>query len=212
MKKILFLLLFAPSLFGQKKDSLLRLINSPRAVDDTLMCRRYVLLIDSEVNIDGWIGYNTEMGRICNARLKTQLSLQEKVAYINFLGIFYNNLGIINSNKKQLTTAEKYYQIAIKLHKTSGDDYNLSIDYQNLAITYNRLGMPEKNIEYSKKALQICENRKDSTRIAAIYGDIGYVTADNGAVNLGVEIMMKSIKMSEKIKDVDIKIDRKSVM
>ena len=109
MKKILFLLLFAPSLFGQKKDSLLRLINSPRAVDDTLMCRRYVLLIDSEVNIDGWIGYNTEMGRICNARLKTQLSLQEKVAYINFLGIFYNNLGIINSNKKQLTTAEKYY-------------------------------------------------------------------------------------------------------
>ena len=205
MKKILFLLLFAPSLFGQKKDSLLRLINSPRAVDDTLMCRRYVLLIDSEVNIDGWIGYNTKMGNICNARLKTKLPLQEKLAYINFLGIFYNNLGIINSNKKQLTTAEKYYQIAIKLHKTSGDDYNLSIDYQNLAITYNRLGMPEKNIEFSKKALQICENRKDSTRIAAIYGDIGYVTADNGAVNLGVEIMMKSIKMSEKIKNVDIK-------
>ena len=205
MKKILFLLLFAPSLFGQKKDSLLRLINSPRAVDDTLMCRRYVLLIDSEVNIDGWIGYNTKMGMICNARLKIQLPFKEKLAYINFLGIFYNNLGIINSNKKQLTTAEKYYQIAIKLHKTSGDDYNLSIDYQNLAITYNRLGMPEKNIEFSKKALQICENRKDSTRIAAIYGDIGYVTADNGAVNLGVEIMMKSIKMSEKIKDVDIK-------
>ena len=205
MKKILFLLLFAPSLFGQKKDSLLRLINSPTAIDDTLMCSRYVLLIDSEINIDGWIGYNTKMGIICNSRLKTKLSLKEKLAYINYLGIFYNNLGIINSNKKQLTTAEKYYQIAIKLHKTSGDDYNLSIAYQNLAITYNRLGIPEKNIEFSKKALQICENRKDSIRIAAIYGDIGYVTADNGAVNLGVEIMMKSIKMSEKIKDIDIK-------
>ena len=101
MKKILFLLLFAPSLFGQKKDSLLRLINSPGAVDDTLMCSRYVLLIDSEVNIDGWIGYNTKMGSICNARLKTQLPLKEKLSYINFLGIFYNNLGIINRSEER---------------------------------------------------------------------------------------------------------------
>jgi two-component system, LytTR family, sensor kinase len=206
MNKILLLLLCCSySILGQNKDSLLRLVNTPNAPNDTLKCRRYVTLIDSEVNIDGWYNYNIQLGQISASKLKTKLNAKERQAYINFLGVYYNNTAIIYSNKKQLDMAEKFYQTSIKLHKIGHDDHNLSIAYQNLAITYNRLNKPAKNIEYSKKALQIVENKKDSIRIAAIYGDIGYVTADNGAVNLGVDYLMKSIQMAEKIKATQVK-------
>ncbi len=206
MKKfILLFLLFSLNLTAQKIDSLLRLINSPKATVDTLMCLRYLELIDLESNINIWKKYNYKLGHICNSKLKSKISTQEKAKYLNLLGIYFNNLGLISSNENQLASAEKYYHWAAKIHKFTKDDARLALAYQNLAIIQVRKGEPSQNIFYAKKALQISEKLKDSSRIASIYGDIGYVNAENGAENLGIEYFMKAINICDKINDEDTK-------
>lgn len=201
MRKIIILisiLFFQTIINAQDKDSLLTVIKNYKK-QDTILCNRLSLLIDLENDPAIWSKYNEKLGSIALSKIKTVKNKIELNTFYDYYSSYLNNIGLLKSNDGDFDNAITYYKKAIYYNRKSGNYSEFANKYSNIAAAFYLKGNVTKFIDYQNMALSIYYKTKDSANIARTYADIGYVYADNGSENKGVDYFIKSMKLSDKI-------------
>ena len=196
MKQYFFLFLFLLSINinAQKSGSSLAdsLITELKAEkDDTLIARLYNRIFHTlmPVNMDkakhfaGMGSYHVD-----------------KMKWPKGIAVFQNNLGQWYSESGNFDSSMYYYSAALVIHTKAKDKFNMAVTNNNLgSLVFNLRSNYIIASQYYFKALQLAEDIKDSSLIAACFDNIGNLYNLQKNYSKAMDFSLKALHLREKM-------------
>lgn len=196
---ILLLLLFGNSLFAQKPDSLLKIIQT--SSNDSIRVKAYAELTEV-CELNEIPSYVKELVKISGAKLRVYpLSDTTKYFYLKNTALALNNLGYYFENKGENNKAFTYFNQALSLFKLINDTKNIGTTYSNLGSVYDNLGDIRSAIDYYFKSLRIRESLQENLGMGNNLHNIASLYYRQGEFENAYQFSQKSLAIREKIKD-----------
>ena len=104
----------------------------------------------------------------CLRYVKRAIAIRERIGDIQGLAYSYGNLSRFFVNTS-LDSAIRYQQLAMQYAEKSGVKRTLIINYDNASILLSRQNRNAEALEYTKKAIAVCESLNDKAGIANRY-------------------------------------------
>ncbi|MDP2387828.1 MAG: tetratricopeptide repeat protein [Bacteroidota bacterium] len=189
-------------LFSQNSsvDSLKNILKSKTA--DSIKCRVFIELIESEEDPLIWSKYNEELHMLAVKNLATHKKGSKAYETFQF---FYaaaqNNQGWLSNHKGDVTKALEYYHESLKIYDRLGAKNQVATLYNNIAHIWHSQAEYDKSIEYYNKSLKLYEDANDKKGVAFGLNNIAAVYKKKGELNKALEYCYKSLKMMEELKD-----------
>lgn len=177
---------FTVSAQKQKKDSLLKIINSNK--HDTSRVKAF----SSLCNMTRFTDQDTSF-----YYGKESLKLAQKIKWNKGISNSYKNLGILKFETGQYEEAIGYYMHSLKIDEKHNDKRGMAANYNHIGSVYQEQNRFDKAEEYYFKSLHLREQLNDQKGIAASYNNIGLVYYNMNDYNKALEYYSKSLKMKE---------------
>jgi len=137
-----------------------------------------------------------------NRAMELNLKVGNRKGYIHNRG----NLAYLYERIGELTQAEEIYLELENELTGSSDSLSLQVIYADLSSLNRKKGEPLKALSYSKKAVQIAGNIRDTAGLAGNYGDLGEMFLVNHLPDSASYYFNKAILCSRVVDDPEIEI------
>ena len=131
------------------------------------------------------------------------VSLAVKLKQQKKIGKFFAQKALMYQSFSNLNKALNTYAIALNYTKR----YHLKLEeadvYNNIANIYDDLNLEKLVLEYQEKALQIYISENSEYDISVIYANQGTNKARKGDYKSGVELLIKALKIRERINNIN---------
>ncbi|MBA3665611.1 MAG: tetratricopeptide repeat protein [Bacteroidetes bacterium] len=188
--------------FGQKSDSLLRVLKN--ASHDTTRLRILNALIDVENDDKIWPRYNEQIIQITESHLKSIIAPKTHLDTFYFINLSNGlvNKGFVAHNKGDYKTAVSYYQQALALEVKTNDQENIALVYNNMAGVYTDQKLFNEAIEFFKKSLDIRLTLKSESGVGQSYSNLGSIYNEMNDTAMARVYYFKSLEFSIKHNDL----------